>query len=53
MTLEPIFNPLFVALGYGELPGPWAVAGGIVVIAAATLRAVGEAARPRTDTGAA
>ena len=39
MTLEPIFNPVFVALGYGELPGPWAIAGGLVVVGAVTLRA--------------
>lgn len=37
LTLEPICNPVFVALGYGELPGTWAVAGGIVVIGAVTL----------------
>ncbi|WP_428560211.1 MAG: DMT family transporter [Solidesulfovibrio sp. DCME] len=53
MTLEPIFNPVFVALGYGELPGKWAAAGGIVVIGAATLRALREATRPQADTTAA
>lgn len=41
MTLEPIFNPILVALGYGELPGTWAVIGGTIVIAAVTLRGVG------------
>lgn len=40
MTLEPILNPVWVALGYGELPGTWAVAGGIVVVGAVTLRGV-------------
>lgn len=40
MTLEPIFNPVWVALGYGEVPGPWALAGGVVVIGAVTLRAI-------------
>ncbi len=40
MTLEPIFNPIFVALGYGEVPGPWAVAGGLVVVGAVTARGV-------------
>jgi drug/metabolite transporter (DMT)-like permease len=40
MTLEPILNPVWVALGYGELPGPWAIAGGAVVIGAVTLRGV-------------
>lgn len=38
MTLEPILNPVWVALGYGELPGPWALAGGLVVVGAVTLR---------------
>ncbi len=38
MTLEPVLNPLWVALGLGEIPGPWALAGGAVVLAAVTLR---------------
>jgi drug/metabolite transporter (DMT)-like permease len=36
--LEPIFNPVWVLLGTGERPGPWAIAGGGVVIAAVALR---------------
>ncbi|EHJ46164.1 protein of unknown function DUF6 transmembrane [Solidesulfovibrio carbinoliphilus subsp. oakridgensis] len=40
MTLEPILNPVLVALGYGEVPGPWAMAGGLVVVGAVTLRGV-------------
>jgi len=40
MMLEPICNPIWVALGYGELPGPWALAGGALVIGAVTLRGV-------------
>lgn len=38
MTLEPILNPVWVALGVGELPGPWATIGGLVVLGAVTLR---------------
>jgi len=38
MTLEPICNPIWVALGQGELPGPWAMAGGVMVLGAVTLR---------------
>ncbi|MGE4265096.1 MAG: DMT family transporter [Desulfovibrio sp.] len=38
MTLEPILNPVWVALGLGELPGFWAMAGGLVVLSAVTLR---------------
>lgn len=45
MTFEPIFNPIFVALGYGEVPGPWAVVGGLVVVGAVTLRGVVGSAR--------
>ncbi len=45
MTLEPIFNPIWVALGYGEFPGQWAIIGGMVVIGAVTLRGVAEVRR--------
>lgn len=45
MTLEPILNPVWVALGYGELPGPFALAGGLAVVAAVTLRALASARR--------
>ncbi|TMA28633.1 MAG: EamA/RhaT family transporter [Deltaproteobacteria bacterium] len=38
--LEPIFNPIWVLLFWGERPGPWAVAGGVVVIASVALRTV-------------
>ncbi|HEY5894686.1 MAG TPA: DMT family transporter [Chthoniobacterales bacterium] len=39
-TCEPILNPLWVMLFIGEKPGPWSIAGGALVIAAATLRAL-------------
>jgi len=52
--LEPTLNPVWVYLGTGERPGPWAVLGGAVVLAAVFLRAVAKpapapvtAARPR------
>ncbi len=45
MSLEPIFNPVWVALGYGELPGTWAVFGGIIVIGAVTARGFARAVR--------
>ncbi len=51
-TLEPVFNPVWVALGYGELPGPWAVLGGLVVIGAVTLRGLFAALRARLPHGA-
>jgi drug/metabolite transporter (DMT)-like permease len=46
MTLEPILNPVWVALGVGELPGLWACTGGAVVVAAVGLRG---AARARAE----
>jgi drug/metabolite transporter (DMT)-like permease len=39
-TLEPVLNPLWVLLFIGEKPQPWALAGGALVIAAATVRGV-------------
>jgi DME family drug/metabolite transporter len=52
--LEPTLNPVWVYLGTGERPGPWAVVGGAVVLAAVSLRALAKpapapatAARPR------
>ena len=52
MTLEPILNPVWVALGVGELPGLWATAGGLVVLCAVTLRGVlhGRAAQAPSAT---
>lgn len=36
--LEPILNPIWVALARGEVPGPWSLAGGALVLGAVTLR---------------
>ncbi|WP_321401246.1 DMT family transporter [Maridesulfovibrio sp.] len=47
MTLEPIFNPILVAVGYGEIPGRWAIIGGLVVIGSVTVRGVLPFLRPR------
>ena len=38
--LEPIFNPLWVFLAIGEVPGPRALAGGAIILAAVTMRSV-------------
>lgn len=40
MTLEPVLNPVWVALGVGELPGFWSLMGGLAVLLAVTLRGV-------------
>ena len=36
--LEPVLNPVWVLIGFGERPGPWAIAGGAIVIAAVAIR---------------
>lgn len=36
--LEPILNPVWVFIGYGENPGWWAISGGIIIIFALTFR---------------
>jgi drug/metabolite transporter, DME family len=41
--LEPVLNPVWVLIGTGERPGPWALLGGAVVIAAVVLRTVAPA----------
>lgn len=38
--IEPILNPLWVFLVFGEIPGPWALLGGFIVLAAVTTRCV-------------
>lgn len=37
-VIEPIASPIWVALAFGERPGPWALAGGLIVVGAVTLR---------------
>lgn len=39
-VIEPILNPLWALLVNGEKPGPWALAGGSVVLTAVTVRAL-------------
>jgi drug/metabolite transporter (DMT)-like permease len=39
-TIEPILNPLWVALVRGERPTRWAAVGGAVIVASVTLQAV-------------
>ena len=36
--IEPILNPLWVALQHGEVPGPWSLLGGGLVLGAVLLR---------------
>ena len=43
--LEPVLNPVWVLLGTGERPGPWALIGGAIVIAAVVVRTLAPADR--------
>lgn len=38
-VIEPILSPVWVAIAFGERPGPWALVGGAIVIGAVTARA--------------
>jgi drug/metabolite transporter (DMT)-like permease len=46
-TIEPIMNPLWVIWGVGEVPGPWALVGGALILGAVTGRGVYVARRNR------
>lgn len=47
VVIEPILSPIWVAIAFGERPGPWALLGGAIVIAAVTARAARGAHDPR------
>ena len=49
LTLEPILNPVWVFLVLGERPGPLALVGSALVIAAVTYRAIVSARTPEFD----
>jgi len=38
--LEPVVSPIWVALAIGEVPGPWALVGGAIVVGAVAMRGV-------------
>jgi drug/metabolite transporter (DMT)-like permease len=46
-VIEPILSPVWVAIAFGERPGPWAVLGGAVVVGAVTARGLILSARDR------
>ena len=41
LLAEPVFNPVWSFFVHGERPGPWALAGGAVILAATVTRAWG------------
>jgi drug/metabolite transporter (DMT)-like permease len=49
-TIEPVLNPIWVALAIGECPQFWAISGGVLVVSAATARGVLTAQRGEPQT---
>src|SRR5512139_3047576 len=47
ILLEPVLNPIWTFLFAGERPGPWAVAGGAVVLGATAWRTLAPVIAPR------
>ncbi|MDF2840732.1 MAG: rane protein [Clostridia bacterium] len=43
-VIEPILNPVWVLIFWGEKPGSWAILGGIIVLAAVTYNCIQSAA---------
>lgn len=39
-VIEPVLNPVWVFLAVGEVPGMWALVGGVIVIASVTIRCI-------------
>ncbi len=49
--LEPVLNPVWVVIGYGERPGLWALLGGSIIVAMLAVRIyVSYPRRPLADT---
>jgi len=46
LLLEPVLNPLWSWLVHGERPGPWAVAGGGVILVATTFKTWNDSRMP-------
>ena len=46
LLAEPVLNPIWAWLAHGERPGAWPLAGGALIVAATTVRAVRAPSRP-------
>ncbi len=46
-VIEPLLNPVFVLIFVGEIPGPWSLAGGAIVLVSITLRCVYSVLKPQ------
>ena len=49
ILVEPVLNPIWTFLAMGERPGPWAIAGGAVVLLATAWRTVAPVLTPRLE----
>jgi drug/metabolite transporter (DMT)-like permease len=51
-VIEPILNPIWVMLAMGEIPGTWAIIGGLIVVAAVTVKCLipAQLAKKEEDT---
>lgn len=49
-ALEPVLNPVWVYLGTGERPGPWAMVGGTLILAAIIARVLTTTKSPEPAT---
>jgi drug/metabolite transporter (DMT)-like permease len=38
--IEPVFNPVFVLIAYGEIPGFYSIIGGVIIVSAIVFRGV-------------
>ena len=47
--LEPILNPVWVLIGYHEIPSAWSVAGGIIIVMALSMRIIYSASGKRAS----
>jgi len=48
--MEPILNPVWVFIGYGEKPGIWTIFGGLLILGMLAVQVIlGEKARPKVE----
>ena len=45
LLIEPVLNPIWVWLLLGEIPGSFAIAGGVIILSATMIRTVAETRR--------
>jgi drug/metabolite transporter (DMT)-like permease len=46
-VIEPVLNPVWVLIFLGEVPGPWAILGGLVVLVSVAVRCLADAPQKR------